>query len=490
MASKRRISYQWQLFIPLVATLWIIIFGMSYWQFYRERQYRGAQIHEQLSLINARILEAYENDSNPIQFVDFLCRYYRENPIYDLLRVTVYENGKIKRSWGEPIGLSESELAQERGITRTPEVDRLPADSRNNDTYFYYSANHNDDGSVIVITVLPIDNDILNAALPSSNIFWIMFAIAAVMTVLAYISTGYFGKNIRVLRSIAKRAVTDPNFEPDVNIPHDELGDITKQIVHLYNERTDAMERLKHEHAVAIHAIEEKARTKRQLTNNINHELRTPIGVIKGYIDTILKTPDIDDAARTYFLTKTQEHVNRLVNLIADVSALSRLEEGGELIATEELDYHDVPYTIASDLNESGELGTMTFRYNVPLDCKVQGNYNLLAGMITNLCKNAAAYSKGTVCELVMTDEDDRFYHFEFRDDGIGVDEQHLPHLFERFYRIDSGRTRKAGGTGLGLSIVQNTVIAHGGTISVENGTLGGLTFKFTLPKSHHILAV
>lgn len=457
---------------------------MSYWQFYRERQYRSAQIHEQLSLINARILEAYQNDDNPIQFVDFICRYYRENPIYDLIRVTVYEDGKIKRAWGEPIGLSNDELAKERGITRTPEINRTPEDTNNDDAFFYYSANHNADGSVIVITVLPFDNDILTAALPSSNILWIMLAIASIMTILAYVSTGYFGKNIRILRSIAKRAVTDPNFEPDVNIPRDELGDITKQIVHLYNERTDAMRKLQLEHAVAIHAIEEKARTKRQLTNNINHELRTPIGVIKGYIDTILKTPDMDEASKMHFMTKTQEHVNRLVNLIADVSALSRLEDGSELITTEELDFYDVSYTIASDLEDSGELGDMKFTFNVPLDCKITGNYNLLAGMISNLCKNAAAYSKGTECELIMTREDERFYHFEFNDNGIGVDERHLAHLFERFYRIDAGRSRKAGGTGLGLSIVQNTVIAHGGTISVENRINGGLSFKFTLPKS------
>ena len=125
----------------------------------------------------------------------------------------------------------------------------------------------------------------------------------------------------------------------------------------------------------------------------------------------------------------------------------------------------------------------MEFRYDIPLDCKVMGNYNLLLGMILNLAKNAGAYSKGTFCELVLTGQDEKFYHFEFRDNGTGVGEEHLPHLFDRFYRIDSGRTRKAGGTGLGLPIVQNTVLAHGGTIEVTNGVLGGLCFKFTLPK-------
>lgn len=123
-----------------------------------------------------------------------------------------------------------------------------------------------------------------------------MFAIAFVATLGAYFSTRYFGRNITNLRNIAERASTDPNFMPAMEYPHDELGDISRQITNMYNQRSQAMQRQKREHAVALHAIEEKARSKRQLTNNINHELRTPIGVIKGYIDTILENPDMDDA--------------------------------------------------------------------------------------------------------------------------------------------------------------------------------------------------
>jgi len=483
MASKRRISYQWQLFIPLVATLWIIIGGMTFWQFYNEREYRKSQINEQLSLVSSRILDANETDLDARPFMKFAVDYYRDNPLYDLLRITVYKDGRMIHCYGAPIALSDSERALEQGVTNTPGVETTTEGTPDAGKYFYYSVNKSKDGRVTVYTVLPFDNDILAASLPSTRIFWVMFVIALVSTIVAYFSTRYFGRNITNLRNIAERASTDPNFMPAMDYPHDELGDISRQITNMYNQRSQAMQRQKKEHAVALHAIEEKARAKRQLTNNINHELRTPIGVIKGYIDTILENPTMDENSRTRFLSKASEHVDRLVNLIADVSAITRLEEGGEMITTEELDYHDIAYTIANDLEESGSLGAMTFRYDIPLDCKVMGNYNLLSGMILNLAKNSAAYSKGTYCELVLTGEDDKFYHFEFRDDGSGVGEEHLPHLFDRFYRIDSGRTRKAGGTGLGLPIVQNTVIAHGGTIEVVNGPLGGLCFKFTLPK-------
>lgn len=484
MALKKRISYQWQLFIPLVVTLWVTIFGMTYWQFYNEREYRRAQISEQLSLINARIIAAHDRDIDVTAFADFVCQYYRDNPLYDLLRLSLYQDGELSRTWGEPISLTEGERENARSSVTAPNTDEAIKRSNDGRQYFYFSRTSSDDGRVVVYTALPFDNDILSAAVPSYSIFFVMFAVAIAMTVLTFFTTRYFGRNISILRSVAERAANDPEFIPPMNYPHDELGDITRQIIHMYNERLQALQRQKREHAVAMHAIEEKARSKRQLTNNINHELRTPIGVIKGYLDTVLENPDMDDDSRTRFLCKAREHVERLVNLIADVSAITRLEEGGEKITTEELNFHDIAYTIASDVEESGSMGDMTFNFDIPLDCLVTGNYNLLLGMILNLCKNAAAYSKGTMCELVCTDEDNNFYYFEFRDNGVGVGEEHLPHLFERFYRVDSGRRRnKSGGTGLGLPIVQNTVLAHGGKIEVFNGKLGGLTFRFSLVK-------
>lgn len=333
--------------------------------------------------------------------------------------------------------------------------------------------------------MLPYDADIISASLPNTSIWVTVFAIAIILTVVAYYSTRYFGRNIKILRTIADRAATDPNFIPSMDYPHDELGDISRQITFMYNEKSKAVLKLKREHNIALHAMEEKARLKRQLTNNINHELKTPIGVIKGYLDTIIANPDMDDASRTHFITKALEHANRLASLITDVSAITRLEEGGAMINTEELDYHDVVYSVMSDLEESGALGDIEFVYDVPTETYIMGNNSLLTGMLINLAKNSAAYSKGTECGIKLVDEDKKFYKFVFFDNGIGVGEEHIPHLFERFYRVDSGRARKNGGTGLGLPIVQNTILAHGGTIEIRNGEKCGLEFIFTLPKAN-----
>ncbi len=485
MALKRRISYQWQIFIPLVACLWIAV-GIAWWQIKNEREFRMDQIHTQLDLINNRINTAYEDDTDVRPFMDFITRYYRALPQYDLIRVSVYHDGQLIKSIGEPIGLTPSEEEREQGLTIAPGLNETPEtiDEARKKGYYYYKVLNSSDGRLKVMTVLPFDQDIMEAAMPKTSVFYVILAIAMACTVFAYLSSRYFGRNITILKTIADRAATDPNFMPAMDYPHDELGDISRQIVHMYNERSLAMQRLKREHKVALNAIEEKARAKRQLTNNINHELRTPIGVIKGYLDTIVQNPDMDEASRNHFLHKAQEHVDRLVNLIADVSAITRLEEGSGLVSTEELDFHDLVYTIASDIDESGILGKMEFNFNVPLNCKIQGNYNLLTGIIINLVKNSVAYSKGSWCTLDYEKEEEGFYHFIFYDNGTGVDEKHIPHLFDRFYRIDTGRSRKAGGTGLGLPIVQNTIIAHGGTIEVLNVPGAGLGFRFSLPKN------
>jgi signal transduction histidine kinase len=153
------------------------------------------------------------------------------------------------------------------------------------------------------------------------------------------------------------------------------------------------------------------------------------------------------------------------------------------MITTERVDYHEVVFTVAEEVVLAGIGPNMKFIHKVPMNCYVNGNFSLLQAMLHNLIKNAIHHSQGTEYGIKLVDEDDKFYKFCFYDNGQGVGEEHLPHLFERFYRVDSGRTRKEGGTGLGLPIVQNTIIAHRGTISLSNRPEGGLQFIYTLPK-------
>lgn len=482
MSAKIRISYRLQLFLPMVLLIWTLIIGMAVWQYYNEKEYRKDNIKEQLNLVSARIINAYKNDIDPLPFIRFTGRYFRENELYDHIRISVYRDDKLIYNLGEIIDLEEINSFKDDNQSED-DFEYLLNKAHDNDNC-YYSVKYSKDHRLLVLTVLPIDSELYSLGLPASNIWIIVFIIALIVTGLLYYSTRYFSRNITILKSFAERAANDPNFIPAMDYPHDELGDISRQIVHIYNERLMMVLKLKREHRVALHAIEERARLKRQLTNNINHELKTPIGVIKGYLDTIIENPDMTEKSRMHFLIKAREHVNRLVNLITDISSITRLEEGSGLINTERINFHDVVYTVANDLEESKAIGDMEFFYNIPMECYVMGNNNLLTGMLINLAKNSANYSKGTKCGVELVEETHTHYKFVFYDNGVGVGEQHLPFLFERFYRIDTGRARKSGGTGLGLAIVQNTILAHKGEISVANRPEGGLQFTFTLPKA------
>lgn len=312
-----------------------------------------------------------------------------------------------------------------------------------------------------------------------------MIILTAVITILMYITTSYLSRNIKLLKQFAMRAASNSVMIDEEKFPHDELGDISRQIIKLWREKDEAIKESNKEHEIALHAVEEKSRIKRQLTNNINHELKTPVGVIRGYLDSLVSTPDIDENTRNKFLARARENVERLCNLLSDVSSMTRLEEGASKIPTEEVNFHDLCYAIRSDVLTTGLLEGMKFMFDVPVDCNVKGNTTLLTGVIENFVKNAVKYSHGTELGLRLLTESPKFYTFSFYDNGNGVAEEHLPHLFERFYRIDAGRSRKAGGTGLGLPIVKNTIEALGGTISVRNRSTGGLEFLFTLEKWH-----
>lgn len=478
MGLKKQIKYHWKVFLPLVSLIWLMVIVLGLWMYNIQRNLRIDNIRTQVDFVAARIIDTYDKDVDPSAFLGFVEDFYTKNKLFDKIRISVYQNDSLLCCIGDTVRLPQArdskdieQLTQER-----KEVERLRI--HNN---FYYRVRHSQDGSMEVYTILPFSEEVLQASRVSTSVYIMLITVALLATVIAYIMAHRMGRNIRMLRDFALRAGSDPTFVPSTDFAHDELGDISRQIILFYNERNRSLIKLKREHKVAMHALEEKQRIKRDLTNNINHELKTPIGVIKGYLDTINAHPDMGEEQRRKFLVKVGDHVDRLTQLLDDLSSITRLEDGSQMISVEPLDFHEVVFNTVNDLEDSGILNGMEFNYDIPTYCRIIGNEALLSAMINNLTKNAVAYSKGTECNLILTDKDDDFYHFAFYDNGVGVKESSLPHIFERFFREDSGRSRKKGGTGLGLCIVQNTIEALGGTISAANREGGGLLFRFTL---------
>lgn len=229
---------------------------------------------------------------------------------------------------------------------------------------------------------------------------------------------------------------------------------------------------------------EEQARVKRQLTQNIAHELKTPVSSIQGYLETIINNPQIPAEKARTFLERSYVQSNRLTLLLRDISTLSRMDEAPELNEKEVVNLYLLVEDIIKEVSLGLEEKQITIQNLIPTHLKIHGNQSLLYSIFRNLTDNAMAYG-GNGIEVIINcfREDENFYYFSFSDNGIGIPEEHLNRIFERFYRVDKGRSRKLGGTGLGLAIVKNAVLFHGGSIFAKNSTDQGIEFIFTLKK-------
>ncbi len=229
---------------------------------------------------------------------------------------------------------------------------------------------------------------------------------------------------------------------------------------------------------------EEESRMKRQLTQNVSHELKTPVSSIQGYLETILSNPDLSPDKRQFFLERCYSQSTRLTGLLRDISVLNRLDEASEMFDLTEVNITKLIAEIQKECSQDMEEKRITSEIILPGDPTVFGNNSLLYSIFRNLYDNAIAYAGENIRITVNCyKEDPKYYYFSFSDNGVGIPEEHINRIFERFYRVDKGRSRKIGGTGLGLSIVKNGVNFHKGQISAKSSPGKGVTFFFTLKK-------
>jgi signal transduction histidine kinase len=226
---------------------------------------------------------------------------------------------------------------------------------------------------------------------------------------------------------------------------------------------------------------EKHSQLRRELTQNIAHELKTPVASILGYTDTIMENPGISEQTLLQFVSRTNAQARRLSALLQDLSTLNKMDYAPEQLSKERVDVSALVADIVLETETRLASRQMKFRNCLPNDICIHGNWQLLYSIFRNLTDNAVAYAgNGTSIQLSAEHRGDS-WHFTFSDNGVGVDARHLPRLFERFYRIDKGRSRDMGGTGLGLAIVKNAVAMHGGQITVSNNIGGGLRFDFSI---------
>ena len=246
-------------------------------------------------------------------------------------------------------------------------------------------------------------------------------------------------------------------------------------LLHRYARRMD--ERISREQAAKENQM------RRELTQNIAHELKTPVASILGYTDTILDNPQMSAETQRQFIERTNAQAHRLTALLQDISTLNRMDYAAHQLTMERTDVSAIVSDVAQETAIALEKRHMTLSNCLPQHIVIKGNPSLIYSIFRNLVDNAINYAgEGTTVEICAEQNDD-YWAFRFCDNGVGIDEEHLPRIFERFYRIDKSRSRSLGGTGLGLAIVKNAVLLHGGTITARLAEKGGLEFELTLKR-------
>lgn len=337
---------------------------------------------------------------------------------------------------------------------------------------YFYVASYFPADSIIIRSALPYNDDLSKSLQADQHYIWFAVFAIIILTIVLYRFTHRLGKNVAKLRIFAYKADHNESLEIEdlAKFPDDELGEIAERIIKMYK-RIQTTRR-------------EQDILKRQLTQNIAHELKTPVASIQGYLETILDNPHISEEMKEQFLQRCYAQSERLTSLLRDISTLNRLDDGSDMIDFEAVDITQMVREIARETALERESHQMTFENLLPdQHIIVKGNRSLLYSVFRNLTDNAIAYAgEGRKITLSAKEQGNK-WHFIFCDNGQGVPAEHLSRLFERFYRVDKGRSRKMGGTGLGLAIVKNAVLLHGGTIRVSNQLEGGLKFEFTLKK-------
>ncbi len=428
MASEIKISFHKQLFLQLIIFSWTIVLCFIGFQYQREKEYKSEFLNAQLQQYNRHLLDTVEEG---LPYEDYIANH--DKP-FDELRISiialsgavVYDNTILLDSLDNHRGRPEVANALEKG-----EGYNISRQSASDGREYFYSATRGD--RVIVRTAIPYSNTLRDMLEADWSFLVVMISTSLAMSILAYFTTRKLGKDI---------------------------------------ERVNRYE-----------AEQERNRIKRQLTNNINHELKTPVASIQVCLETLLSGIALSEDKRQELIGRCYTHNERLRRLLNEVSLITRMEDGSALISKENVAVNEIINEVAESLNVMPEEERLALHTNFNELVEIEGNASLVGSIFSNLTENAIAYSEGKNIYITLLENSKERVSVRFEDDGKGVRREQLPLLFERFYRVDKGRSRQKGGTGLGLAIVKHAVQFHGGTINVSNRPGGGLRFEFSLCK-------
>ena len=426
MASETKTSYHKRLFLQLIVFSWTMVLCFVGFQYIREKEYKSEFLNAQLQQYNRHLLTTVE-DGEP--FEEYIATH--DKP-FDELRISiitlsgavVYDNTISLDSLDNHRGRPEIADALTKGTGYN-----ISRQSTSDGREYFYSATRGE--RAIVRTAIPYSSTLQDLLEADWSFLVVMISITLVMSIVAYFTTRKLGKDI---------------------------------------ERVNRYE-----------AEQERNRLKRQLTNNINHELKTPVASIQVCLETLLSGINLSEEKRQELIERCYAHNDRLRRLLNDVSLITRMEDGSALIGKERVVINDIIDEVAKELEMLPEDERLMLHSDFNDEVIIEGNQSLIGSIFRNLTENAIAYSEGRNIYISLLENNERLCRIRFEDDGKGVEQKHLSHLFERFYRVDKGRSRQKGGTGLGLAIVKSIMENHNFQYGVNSGEGLGTEFWFEI---------
>jgi two-component system phosphate regulon sensor histidine kinase PhoR len=314
------------------------------------------------------------------------------------------------------------------------------------------------------------------------NIWWVPLVTFATLFTIAYALTQYFIQRFiyRKIKLIYKfiyqtKATKREEFYYRNILPQKSIEEVSEDVEKWAAQRKEEIEMLRQNELY-----------RKEFLQNLSHEFKTPVFAIQGYVDTLLHGALEQKEVNRKFLENASRNVDRLVNLISDLDEISSLESGEQVLQKSNFVVQDLIKEVFETL--SIKAANKNAVYTIKKGCEapiiVNADKERTRQVIINLIDNAIKYGKQNgFIEASVYNTDGKNILVEISDDGIGISEEHLPRIFERFYRTDYGRSRNIGGTGLGLAICKHIVEADGHSIHVRSKPDIGTTFGFTLTK-------
>lgn len=487
-----KLRYQYRLFFYFAIVLIIVVAGFSIFIMQREKAHNLKAMQSELLSYNTMVYHAIERD------VPYDSIYFQEKvrlTVIDTSGVVIYDNcGKESVYSDNHFNRPEIIRARNNGSGLSLRRSRTVREE-----YLYYAQKY---PNVYVRTALTYKTEVLPQINEDRKY---LIGIAALFILLVF-------SLIYITRKLSKPLSTFNAFINLVNshdkdfsklkFANDEFGDVGRRIINTFEQ------------------LEQTKKYKQQMTQNIAHELKTPVTGIKAYLETIQHDNNMSREQMLYFIDKAYSQTLRLASLINNVSTLNKIEEGTDKFVIENINFVNCIKDIKDEIGYKLSSNNIHLSISIDPSFSINGNYFLIYYLFKNLIDNSIEHGGSNIsisisgikipkmqivsgndeaCVLPadkklrhrndkvvqekngINDNEADTYAFVYEDNGKGIPEESLNRVFERFYRVEQGRSRKNGGSGLGLAIVKNAVQFHKGNISVENISTGGVRFKFTI---------